>query len=721
VKDHFTTMRAVYRHAELERILNPKTIAIVGASPKAGAFGDRVLANLEGFDGEIYLVNSKYEQIAERRCFPSLASLPVVPDCVAVTVPREAVENIVREAASVGAGGVILYASGYAETQLAERIEQQQRLTGIARESGLKILGPNCLGIANYLRRARISFSEYPAPRQMRGVSVGIASQSGALSQALAQAIECGASVSHAFSAGNQADVDVADFVAYLADEPSCHVIACAFEGMNYPRRLLDAARIAWRNGKPLLINKIATGSLGAAAAISHTGSLAGSDSAYRAAFERGGAIVIDEFEGLMEAAAFFAKAPPPPSRGIAVIATSGGAAIMAADKAERHGVSLPQPCEDVRRVLQSNIPDFGSARNPCDVTGQVVNNPQSMWACGEALLCDPAYGALVVPQTLAYESHRARVAAFGKLSQQYGKITCNVLISAWLQGPGTLEAEIDPHIALFRSMDRCFRVLAAWHHRADLQARGDRALARRSEPAAAAAAARMLAEAPRDRLTERESKAILELYGVPTVREVRVDSAAAAVAAAAQLGFPLAVKVESPDISHKTEAGVVALGVHSTAELRAAFDRVMRNARAHLPQAQIRGVLLQPMVPQGIEVVAGVRIDSGLGPLILVGFGGILVELFRDTAVELAPINAAEAMRMLRRLKGAALFDGFRGSVPVDLTRLADILVRLSEFAADQESNIFEMDINPIICAGNELVAVDALIVRRAYNESRP
>jgi succinyl-CoA synthetase beta subunit len=230
-----------------------------------------------------------------------------------------------------------------------------------------------------------------------------------------------------------------------------------------------------------------------------------------------------------------------------------------------------------------------------------------------------------------------------------------------------------------------------------------------------------MLAEAPRDRLTERESKAILELYGVPTVREVRVDSAAAAVAAAAQLGFPLAVKVESPDISHKTEAGVVALGVHSTAELRAAFDRVMRNARAHLPQAQIRGVLLQPMVPQGIEVVVGVRIDSGLGPLILVGVGGILVELFRDTAVELAPINAAEAMRMLRRLKGAALFDGFRGSVPVDLTRLADILVRLSEFAADQESNIFEMDINPIICAGNELVAVDALIVRWAYNESRP
>jgi acyl-CoA synthetase (NDP forming) len=720
VKHDFSVMRPVYRHAELDRVLNPKSIAIVGASPKAGSFGDRVLGNLAGFDGEIYLVNSKYERIAERRCFPSITALPTVPDCVAVTVPRESAEAVVREAAHAGAGGVILYASGYAETQLPERIEQQQRLCQIARESGLKILGPNCLGIANYLRGARISFSEYPPPRALRSISVGIASQSGALSQSLAQAIECGASVSHAFSAGNQADVDVADLVAYLADEPACQAIACAFEGMNYPQRLLEAAEIAWRNGKPLLINKIATGTLGAAAAISHTGSLAGSDRAYRAAFERGGAIVIEEFEGLMEAAAFFAKAPAPKARGIAVIATSGGAAIMAADKAEIHGVSLPQPCEEVRRVLESNIPDFGSARNPCDVTGQVVNNPQSMWACGEALLSDPAYGAVIVPQTLAYDSHKPRVAAFGRLSEQYGKITCNVLMSGWLQGPGALDAEIDPHVALFRSMDRCFRVLAAWHHRADLLARGERALVRVSDPAAAAAAARMIAAAPRDQLTERESKAVLELYGIPAVREVRVDSADAAVAATVQLGFPLAVKVESPDIVHKTEAGVVALGVRSSAELRAAYTQVMANARAYAPQADIRGVLLQAMAPAGIEVMAGVRIDPGLGPLIVVGFGGVLVELLRDSAVDLAPINVPEAMRMLRKLKGAALFDGFRKSAAVSLDRLADSIVRLSEFAADQQSLILETDINPLICAGDELIAVDALIVRRVPGRPR-
>jgi acyl-CoA synthetase (NDP forming) len=709
-----TSTRPVYRYAELDRVLNPRSIAIVGASAKAGSFGERVLGNLSEFAGEIFLVNAKYDRLGERRCYPSIASLPAVPDCVAVTVPHEAVEEIVLEAARVGTGGVILYASGYAETQLPERILLQQRLSAIARDSGLKILGPNCLGIANYLRRARITFADYPAPRELRRISVGIASQSGALSQSLAQAIECGASVSHVFSAGNQADVDVADLVAYLADEPACQAIACAFEGMTHPQRLLEAADIAWRNRKPLLINKIATGTLGAQAAVSHTGTLAGSDTAYRAAFERAGAVVVEDFEGLMEAAAFFAKAPAPKARGAAVLATSGGAAIMAADKAELHGVELPQPSETVRKILESHIPDFGSARNPCDVTAQVVNNPQSLWACGEALLSDSAYGALIVPQPVAFDLHRARIPALSTMSQQSGKITCNVLISGWLQGPGTIEAEMDPHVALFRSMDRCFRSIAAWHSRADRQTRGERRLERRSDPAAAVRAARLIADAPHASLTEHASKAILGLYGIPTVREIRAESTSSAVAAAATLGYPVVLKVESPDIAHKTEAGVVALNVSSAIELNQCYERIMANARNYAPMAAIQGVIVQSMVPSGVEIVAGARVDPTLGPLIVVGFGGILVELLKDSAVELAPINRDEALRMLAKLKGYSLLTGFRGSAPVDLERLADIIVRLSEFVADQQDIVAEVDVNPIICGERGMLAVDALIVRR-------
>jgi acyl-CoA synthetase (NDP forming) len=711
-------MRAVYRHAELDRVLNPAHVCIVGASPKAGSFGERVLTNLAGFGGNIYLVNSKYDSIGDRRCYPSMAALPENPDCVAVVAPRDAVEDIVREAAHLRVGGVILYASGYAETRLPERIELQLRLESIGLDSGLKILGPNCLGIANYLRRARISFSDYPAPRDMLGKSIGIASQSGALSQSLAQAFECGVSVSHAFSAGNQADVDVADFVAYLADEPSCHAIACVFEGMAHPQRLLEAAQIAWRNGKPLLIHKTATGALGAEAAISHTGSLAGSDSAYRAAFERGGAIVVEEFEGLMEAAEFFAKAPPPKARGIAVLAASGGAAIMAADKAEAYGITLPQPGDAVRRILEANIPDFGSARNPCDVTGQVVNNPLSMPACSDALLSDAAYGALVVPQTLAFEMYKSRLDSLGMQSEHHGKITCSVLISNWLQGPGTFEAERNAHVALFRSMDRCFRAIAAWHHRADLTQRGERDGKRVSDFRAAARAARLIAEAANDRLTERESKSVLELYGIPTVRELAADSVDTVLLAATELGFPLALKIESRDIAHKTEAGGVALNLRSMDEVRAAYERVLDNARNFSPAASIAGVLLQRMAPAGVEVVVGARIDPLFGPLIVAGFGGVLVELLRDSTVELAPINADEAMRMLQRLKGAALFGGFRGGPAVDLDRLADLLVRVSEFAADQRGLIAELDINPVICAGPTLTAVDALIVRAAARQ---
>jgi acyl-CoA synthetase (NDP forming) len=238
--------------------------------------------------------------------------------------------------------------------------------------------------------------------------------------------------------------------------------------------------------------------------------------------------------------------------------------------------------------------------------------------------------------------------------------------------------------------------------------------LVRRSDAAAAAKAARLIADAPHASLTEHESKEILGLYGIPSVREIRADGPSSAVAAAATLGYPVALKVESPDIAHKTEAGVVALNVNSAGELTRCYERIMANARSYAPKAAIHGVIVQSMLPSGVEIVAGARVDPTLGPLIVVGFGGILVELLKDTAVELAPINRDEALRMLAKLKGFTLLTGFRGSAPVDLERLADIIVRLSEFVADQQDGVAEVDVNPIICGERSMLAVDALIVRR-------
>ena len=335
--------RSVYRRADLIRLFDPKSIAIIGASPNASSFGARTLENLANYTGKIYLVNAKYDRIGDQVCYPSVAALPESPDCALVAVGREVVEPIVDECIAARVGGIVIYASGYSEVGKPERTAQQAVLTAKARASGIPIVGPNVMGSFNYLSGAVITFvgaMKHTAP--VAPHAIGVVSQSGALSISLAQAIQTGVSVSQILLSGNSCDVDVADCVAYLADEPTCKAIACVFEGMPEPLRMLEAGEIARAANKPVVVYKIATGERGAAAAVSHTGSLAGSNAVYRAMFERAGIMMVDNFEALVEAAAFFTKLPPLGARGAAVITASGGAGIMAADKAEIHGVPMP-------------------------------------------------------------------------------------------------------------------------------------------------------------------------------------------------------------------------------------------------------------------------------------------------------------------------------------------------------------------------------------------
>jgi acyl-CoA synthetase (NDP forming) len=455
----------------------------------------------------------------------------------------------------------------------------------------------------------------------------------------------------------------------------------------------------------------MATGEQGAAAAMSHTGSLAGSQAAYRAVFRRAGAILVEDFEALAETAAFFAKAPPAKSKGVAVVAASGGAAIMAADRAEQFGVPLPQPNEAVREILLSHIPEFGSARNPCDVTAQILANPESLNACADALLGDTTYGALVVPQTYGYGPSAKRIPVYDELAARHGKITCIVWQSEWLEGPGVKEAEEAEHVALFRSMPSCFAALSAWHWRAEKRAAGTPM----HEPTPAKTiqqAGRLISDAGGRTLTEREAKKVLALYGVPVVGERVAQSAQEAVNAAGALGYPVVLKVESPDLPHKTEAGVVRLNLRDSDEVRAAYQTIMAKANAATPPPRINGVLVQTMMPQGVEMVVGARIDPLFGPLVVVGLGGILVELLQDSTLAPAPVTHAEALGLLTQLKGARLLDGFRGMPSVDCNHLADVICRVAAFAADHRGIIAELDVNPLICTGEHITAVDALIV---------
>jgi acyl-CoA synthetase (NDP forming) len=427
------------------------------------------------------------------------------------------------------------------------------------------------------------------------------------------------------------------------------------------------------------------------------------------ALFERAGFVVVDDFEALVETAHFLANAGPPSASGVAVVSSSGGAGVIAADKAEKYGVPMPQPREATRKVLETIIPVFGAARNPCDPTGQVLNVPESFSRCVSALLEDPQYGALVLPLSLAHpEVTIARYAQISELAGKYRKPIAIAWLTEWLQGPGAELYESDSRLSLFRSMDRCFAAIAAWSARSGA-ARPEPAL-RRAGPGAKANAGALLAATP-GALTERQAKRVLAAYGVPVVPDALAADVEEALEAAAGFGYPVALKIESPAIAHKTEAGGVRLNLADPQAVRVAYAEIMANAKK--VTGDIAGILVQPMARLGVEVIVGARVDPVAGAVVLVGLGGVMVELMRDTALALAPVSMDEAKAMLARLKGYPLLTGFRGSAVVDLDALADAIARVSELAADQAGLYTEIDVNPILARPDGVLAVDALVTR--------
>jgi len=458
---------------------------------------------------------------------------------------------------------------------------------------------------------------------------------------------------------------------------------------------------------------EMATGEEGASAALSHTGSLAGPYAAYRASFRRAGDVLVEDYEALIPTASFFAKAPKPTAPGVAIVAASGGAAIMAADRAQQHGVPLPQPNPAVRAILEARIPEFGSARNPCDVTAQVINDPHLLIECIEALLGAPEYGALAMPAVYSSETSTRFIPAYDERAGRYGKIICSPWQSEWRDGPGAKEREQARNIALFPTVNSCFAALAAANWRSSLAAEPRQEPRRLAPLTAKDQAARLLGAATAPVLTEREAKSVLALYGIPCVEERLATERNGAIAAAQALGFPVVLKALSRDLPHKTEAGVIHLNLKNSVEVGAAHDAILARVAALSPAPRLDGVLVQKMAPQGVEVIVGGRIDPLFGPLVVVGLGGVLVEVLNDTALAPAPIAPAEADALLRELRAFLLLEGYRGLPRVDLAQLCEIVCRASEFIADQSQLVREFDLNPLMCTGGNITAVDALIVR--------
>jgi acyl-CoA synthetase (NDP forming) len=695
---------------ELRPLFHPRSIAIVGASAREGSFGSRILANLAAFDGPLYLVNERYRNIGGHRCFASLADLPDRPDCVLIVVPQAAVETVVRQCVECGIGGVVLYASGYAETGKPKDTAAQSRLIEIVRGTGTRLLGPNSLGLVNYHAKARMTFGRVPAVRPLGAFNLGIVTQSGALGMALSQAMERGVSIGHVIMTGNAGDVDLADSVNYLVEEPACAAIICVFEGTQHPGRLIAAAERARDANKPLIVYKMASGTQGAAAAMSHTGVVSGSHDAYIATFERAGAVMVDSLDDVLETALFFAKAGRPKAEAVAVIVTSGGAGVMAADKAEAHAIDLRQPDGSTLERLREVLPDFATPRNPCDVTAQVMSDPTLFPICLEAFMGDARFGAIVSAVCYADEFSARLTPLNNALARKHGKIFCAYWATEWLEAPGAAEIDEQSNMALFRSLDRCMRTLRKWHDRE--QEERLRAVPAHRPNVPTAAVAEALASVGTGLIAEREAKALLARYRVPVVDELLARDEEEAVQAAVRLGWPVVLKVESVAIPHKTEAGVVALDVRTEDDLRKRFRTILANARKVVTsESDIAGVLVQPMISCGVELLLGGRIEPGLGPVIVVGFGGMLVEVLDDAVTALAPVSPQQALRMLQKLKGYRLLQDFRGSGAVDLDQLCEVIAAVSQFLSDHAKVVLELDVNPLICSPERIVAVDALI----------
>jgi acyl-CoA synthetase (NDP forming) len=709
--------RSLYSAADLARLINPGVVAVVGASETRGSFGERTLSNMSGFSGKVFAINPKYQTLLGRPCMPSLADMPESPDCVVLCVARPMVEGMIEGAAAVKAGGVIVYASGFAETAKPDRIEAQRRVVELAHRTGMRVVGPNCVGLANTRSGAGLNFMpDYAGMGHKRG-PIGIVSQSGALGYTVLQGMERGIGFSHYLAAGNSCDVDVCDFISYLAEDNDTKSIICLLEGVRDGARFLTAARKARDSGKALIVYKTGNSETSSKAAMSHTGTMVGSAVAYQTAIADTGAIAIGDLEAVLETASFFAKTRAPCNgRGVGILSTSGGAAVICADKAEQHGVPLPALETKTASALKQVVPDFGSVANPSDLTAEVLKTSETFGFCLDAFLNDSGFSALVMPMIFAHSSSSgARAPTIVEAAARTDRPLAVVWMNEWYQGPGSELLDADPKVCMFRSADRCFAMLRAWFDWHDYRGRQPDP-ERRSAPSAEPAARAILSDAVRrgTTLSETDSKRILACYGIAVPQEILARNPAAAAAASRQIGGSVAIKIVSPDIPHKTEAGGVRLGLSTPEDVRRAVEDIQASVLRYAPRARIDGISVQQMAPPGVEIVLGVKNDRQFGPLIAAGLGGIMIELLGDTAVRLAPVNDQAARAMLASLKGHALLTGFRGGPGVDIDALVDTICRLSELAHDLSDIVDQIDVNPVIAGGSGVMAADALIVCR-------
>jgi acetyl coenzyme A synthetase (ADP forming)-like protein len=706
---------------DVRPILEPRSIALTGASRQPNSVGYLLLENLllGGYTGVIYPVNPHAHAIHGIRAYPSVEALPETVELAIIAVPAPAVASVLETCGRIGIHAAIVISAGFKEIG-PEGALREAELRRIAQQYGIVLLGPNCLGVMNTDAAIRLNATFGQA--MARGGNIGFISQSGALCAAVLDYTRAqGIGLSKVISLGNKAGATELDLLVYLWQDPQTSVIALYIEELSDGRRFLELAQLITSESpptKPILALKAGRTSAGARAVASHTGSLAGSDELYQALFTQAGILRAETVEDLFEYAVAFANQPLPRGARIAIVTNAGGPGIMAADTCVQHGLEVPT-LESLRLRERCHLPEHAAVTNPIDL---IADARSERYACVlQTLLEEPSVDALLVLFVpIPTADMEAITEVILQAAQQRRKpiLTCFMGVIDVAPAKERLRAAGVPCYDFPEDAARALAAMAQYRRWIERPRTGYR-----SFPSDVERARQLLAAAPRTPygfIPEDIAFRVLELYGFPLLPWDTAASPEEAVQKAERLGYPLALKVLSPDVVHKFDIGGVLLNVDSPSAVAAAFERIRSAIAERAPQARFHGVILQRMGQRGVELILGMKRDPQFGPILMAGLGGIYVEVFRDVAFRIAPLRERSAYQMLTSIRSAAMLQGARGQPPADLDAAAECILRLSQLAMEQPQ-IEELDINPLLVypKGNGAAVVDVRIAVTAPDSS--
>jgi acyl-CoA synthetase (NDP forming) len=689
--------------ANLKRMFEAKSVAIIGASGDPTRIGGRPVRMIQdmGFKGELYPINPNRDEVQGLKAYKSIRDVPGDVDLAICAVPGGLVEDMLTQCAAKGVAGVIVFAGGFAEVS-DEGAENQARLTAICHESGMRMIGPNCMGFASFANNLPASFHPAFATPMPEG-NIGLVTQSGAFGGLSSMmATDRGVGFRHVLTTGNEGDVGVADCLDYLVDDPGTEVILLYIEGVRDGPAFLDALARARKAKKPVVAVKLGRTDAGAKAAASHTSALAGADAIYDAAFKQFGVHRVNSIEEFFDTGAALSVGGLPKGDEIALVTVSGGVGVLMADDAAARGLEVSELPATTQKKFKEIVP-FAGVNNPLDVTGQIINQPELFEQAMRLVLDEGSYDSIVGFQGAGLNNPQAAASALEMWQKLKDDYPDKVFAVASMMQPESQRIFEGAGIPAFREATHATRAMAAGAHFTrsfaadfDWQPGDNGGNALGTGPFTEASALNALAEA-----------------GIPVMPTRTASSAEEAGKAAAELGLPVVMKIVSPDIIHKSDVGGVKLNLSSVAEVESAFTEMMSGVTAKSPDAKLEGVLLAPMISGGVETIIGVHVDPVFGPAIMFGLGGVFVEVLKDVSFRLAPFNEIEARRMIDEIRGRAILDGVRGAPAADVDALATALAALSRFAAAHRDELVSVDVNPftVLPDGQGAMALDAVI----------